>query len=180
MMPEELNLTNEKKLPVNPVLQEFNYDCGKAAVKTLLKTLGIDVEEQKLQDILKTDEVAGTHPTRIIEALESLGLEFVEKIGATVADIEEKIIEGFYCLVVYQAWGTPEDHATLESGHYSLAYGVSDDDIHLADPAVTVDDELGMGDGLRAIPKEDFNRDWIDQDLEGNLFDHWMVAVKGR
>ncbi len=176
---EKLSLKKETKLPVNPVLQDFNYDCGKATVKTLLKSIGVEIEEEKLQDILKTNKVSGTHPTRILDALRHLGLEFVEKVGATVTDIEEQLEAGFYCLVVYQAWGTPEQHLALESGHYSLAYGYDEENVHLADPSARYEDELVSEEGLKVMTKNEFDRDWKDQDYQGNIYDHWMVAVKG-
>ncbi|HEX9007723.1 MAG TPA: cysteine peptidase family C39 domain-containing protein [Patescibacteria group bacterium] len=178
MLNEKLSQKNLVVLPVEPVIQEFNYDCGKAAVKTLLKTLKIEMDEEILQDILRTNKVSGTHPSRILELFSHLGLQFFEKVGATVADIEEKIREGYYCMVVYQAWGSPEEHTNLESGHYSLAYGYDDEAIHLADPDVWKEDDMGMGEGLRTLEKNNFDQDWRDQDYQGNLYDHWMVAVK--
>ena len=57
MLNEKLSQKNLVVLPVEPVIQEYNYDCGKAAVKTLLKTLKIEMDEDILQDILRTNKV---------------------------------------------------------------------------------------------------------------------------
>lgn len=178
MTNEKLSPLNEVKLPVSPVRQDYNFDCGKASVKTLLKSIGIEIEEEILQSILRTNRVSGTHPKNMIEAFRHAGLEFVEKVGATVDDIEEKIRDGYYCMVVYQAWGSPEEFKNLECGHYSLAYGYDDTGIHLADPAMEEVDSEGMGNGLKRVLKSDFDNDWCDQDYQGNKYDHWMVAVK--
>ena len=174
-----LNPAREVRLPVKPVLQDYSFDCGKAVVKTLMGSLGAELEDKKLQDILRTNRVSGTHPRNILEALKHLELEFEEKIGSTIADIEEKIAQGYYCLVVYQAWGSPEERAKLESGHYSLAYGYTDTALHLADPSA-YQGARGLGSGMRILDKEKFNNEWKDQDYQGNIYDHWMVAVKGR
>ncbi len=178
MTNQKLNLPGEVKLPVIPVTQDYSFDCGKAVVKTILKSLGKEVGDDILQGILRTNRVSGTHPRNIMEAFRYLGLEFVEKVGSTMADIEEKIKEGYYCLVVYQAWGMPDEHASLESGHYSLAYGYDSEQLHVADPSA-LEDGFGDQNGLRKIAKSEFEKDWKDQDYQGNIYDHWMVAVKG-
>lgn len=165
-------------LPVSPVVQEYNYDCGKAAIKTLLITFGMNIDEEELQRTLRTNRVIGTHPNRILETLEALNLELIEKVKAKMSDLEEMLSRGYYCLLVYQAWGTEVEKRTLESGHYSLAYGIDEDNIHLADPAVREEDNLGMGEGLRMVSRSDFEKDWCDQDFNGNIYDHWMLAVK--
>lgn len=178
MTNEVSKLNKIVSLPVCPVTQVQDFDCGKAAVKTLFKTMGIELEEKILQAILRTNEASGTPPKNILQALRFAGLEFVEMLGSTVSDIENKIKEGYYCLVVYQAWGSPEEHKTLESGHYSLAYGYDDSSVHLADPWVREESMTDMGIGLRKLPKSDFDQDWRDLDYQGNMYDHWMVAVK--
>lgn len=172
------NTLGIKRLPVIPVRQEYDYDCGKAAVKTLLNSVGIRFEDNMLQDMLGTNEITGTHPTRIVKTLKKLGLSIKEVVGAGLADLEKLIGDNYYCLVVYQAWGTDREHRRLESGHYSLAYGVDGELVHLADPLAEESDGYGLGDGLRYLKKNEFDRDWVDEDLEGNRYDHWMLAVK--
>jgi len=169
---------NEAKLPINPIVQKYNFDCGLAAIKTFLCTAGKEVEDEVILKYLKTNRVSGTHPRGIIQFVEHCGFEFVERLGATVSEIEEKITEGYYCLVVYQAWGSPKEHKNLLAGHYSLAYGYDSENLHLADPSVYEEDELEMGEGLRKLTKKEFDKDWIDQDYQGNVFDHWMLAIR--
>jgi len=175
MRSEELSL---KGLPVTPVLQDFNYDCGRAVVKTLLKSIGKQTDDQELQDMLRTNPRTGTHPTRIIETLSGMGLSLVEKLGAKISDLDEMVSQGYYCLVVYQAWGTRAQRRKLESGHYSLVYAVDQDQVHLADPLVEESDGFGLGEGLRRLHKNEFETDWKDQDFTGKVYDHWLLAVK--
>ena len=174
----ENEILNVNKLSVTPVLQDFNYDCGRAVVKTLLKSLGRETDDALLQDNLKTNPRTGTHPTRIVSTLRQMGLNLVEKVGAELADLEKMVSEGYYCLVVYQAWGSRRERRRLESGHYSLVYAVDGESVHLADPLVEESDGFGMGEGLKRMPKLKFDNDWRDQDYRGEVYDHWMLAVK--
>lgn len=174
----EKAILNLEKLPITPVLQDFNYDCGRAVVKTLLKSLGKETDEILLQDKLKTNSRTGTHPTRIVDTLQQMGLSLVEKIGAELSDLEEMVSQGYYCLVVYQAWGNKKERRRLESGHYSLVYATDLEYVHLADPLVEESDGFGMGEGLRRLEKTSFDGDWRDQDYRGRIYDHWMLAVK--
>lgn len=167
-----------KKLPVLPFRQEFDYDCGKATVKTLLGSMGVSLNDSVLQDMLGTNRKTGTHPSRIVNTLKNLGLSFKEVVGAKISDLEELLTNNYYCLVVYQAWGSENEHKKLESGHYSLAYGVDGEVVHLADPLAEESDGYGLGDGLRYLKKEEFDKDWVDEDWDGNRYDHWMLAIK--
>lgn len=92
-------------LPVKPVVQVNNYECGVACVQTILASRAIKSNRLGLKRQLHTSKNYGTLPKRIKEALSSYELKVREKYEANLADIEAELKKGRICLVVYQAWG---------------------------------------------------------------------------
>ena len=164
---------------IEPVIQKFNYDCGGAAVSNLLLMLGRgEVLKTELYQRLEVDPVNGTRIKNIKKLLDEEGVEYFEASGAGISDLEAALSVGYVCLVCYQAWGTEEEMDTLESGHYSVVFDVDEKSVWFIDPSVLKEDEVGEGIGVIFRTREDFDKRWRDKGVEGEIYDHWMLAVK--
>lgn len=152
------------------------YDCGAAAVRSIYASLtGVVLDDKSLKDKLEVDKVHGTSTEEIKKFFEEKGLAVFEAENQTVEDIKRELNKGKLCLVVYQAWGTEKEYHELESGHYSVIFGVDDEDVYLLDPSIHKDDGLGLG--RRKLSLERFLANWRDKDDWGRLYTRWCLAV---
>jgi predicted double-glycine peptidase len=151
------------------------FDCGAAAVRAIYASLtGVTLDDKSLKDKLEVDKVNGTSSEEIKRFFVEKGLMVLERENNTIEDIKRELGEGKLCLVVYQAWGTEKEYHELESGHYSVIYGV-DDDVYLLDPSIHKDD--GMGVGRRKLSLERFLANWKDKDDSGRIYERWCLIV---
>ncbi len=175
---EEPDGASTRWLEIEPVIQKFDYDCGGAMFSSLM--LLIDREDVLKTDVYKRLKVGpeGTKPTNIKRVLREEKIEFVETFGATMEDLKRMIKNGYVCAVAYQAWGTEEEYAQLEGGHYSVVFDATDKYIWLIDPSIHEEILRGFGAGIGRKETSEFDKRWKDKDADGELYDHWMLAVK--
>lgn len=163
-------------LPVKPVIQPNSYECGVACTQTILRTLGIKSNRLSLKRALGTTRADGTNPKKIKEVLKSFGLKLKERSGASVKDVERELSRGRLCLVAYQAWGAEKYFETLQSGHYSVIFGLEDGYLWLADPVIK-GKRVRYRRGVRKIKRELFEKRWKDEDANRVVYDHWYLAI---
>ncbi len=163
-------------LPVKPVVQANNYECGVACVQTILGTKGIRSNRLGLKKILGTSRAYGTLPRKIKALLSSFDFRVKERFEASLADIEADLGRGKLCLVAYQAWGAKKYFESLQSGHYSVVYGIEDGYLWLSDPNVR-GSRVRYRKGVRKIKREVFESRWKDVDGKKKLYERWYLAV---
>jgi ABC-type bacteriocin/lantibiotic exporter with double-glycine peptidase domain len=163
-------------VPVKPSRQENGYECGLSSVMTILNSLGMKQRKDSLKKKLGTSSKKGTHPEKIKGFFNDMELKFRETRGATLHDLENRLKKQKLCLVVYQAWGSQKYYDRLESGHYSVVFGIEEEYLWLADPYVK-GGKTRYGKGVRKIKKTTFEGRWKDVDHKGKVYDHWMLAV---
>jgi ABC-type bacteriocin/lantibiotic exporter with double-glycine peptidase domain len=152
------------------------YDCGAAAVRSIYASLtGIVLDDKSLKDKLKVDKIQGTRSEEIKKFFEEKKLVVTEAENFSIDDIKKELGQERLCLVVYQAWGTEKEYEELESGHYSVIYGVDDEDVYLLDPSIHKDDGLGLG--KRKLSLERFSANWRDKDEDGRVYTKWCLSV---
>ena len=159
-------------LPVKPVVQVNGYECGVACVQTILGTRGLKSNRLSLKKSLHTTKSYGTLSHRIKNLFKLHGLKAKEKFGANLGDIEAELSKGRLCLVAYQAWGEKKYYKKLQSGHYSVVFGIEADYLWLADPFVK-GERVRYRAGVRKIKRNIFEGRWVDEDG----LDHWYLAV---
>lgn len=175
---EETNRDAKHWSEVKPVTQTSDYDCGPAAVSSILMLA-------HREEVLKTDiykrlkvDSDGTKPTNIKRLLKEEKIEFVETFGASMAALQRALKHGYVCLVAYQMWGTDEEYASLDGGHYSVVFDVDEKYVWLMDSSIREQEVYEFGMGINRLTQEEFDEKWIDKDIDGELYDHWMLAVR--
>lgn len=160
------------------ILQKEDFDCGVAAVATLLLNAGYKaVSYPRLSRELKLSKNGVSYLT-IGESL-LVKKELVPKLlqGGTLQDLKREIKEGRICLILYQGWGNAAENAALKSGHYAVVVGYERSKIYLLDPSVYED--WGDDIGWRIIDEAKFASRWVDRD-KNQLIRGWMVSIKPR
>lgn len=165
--------------PEHIVAQKFDYDCGGAAVSTLLLML-------QREEILKTDvykrldvnPIDGTKSEKIKELFDEEGIAYLEISKAELGDVERVIAAGGVCLISYQAWGEPEEIEKLECGHYSILFDIDKEDVWLIDPSADEEYTPGTGVGVVKRSRHEFEKLWIDKGVDGTVYERWLLAVR--
>ena len=90
----------------------------------------------------------------IANVAKSLGFKVEIKNESSFEDIEEWLKKGVPVIVDWFTRGRQDyDDSEVSDGHYSVVYGLDDENIYLQDP------ETG---GERKIARDDFMRVWFD------------------
>lgn len=115
--------------------QTYEYDCGAKALHSVLIYYNIDVSEEEVMAITKTNQ-NGTPVKGIIKAAKHFGLKASEEI-LEVADLKKYIKKKIPVIVLVQAW--PKEKVTnwrdhWDDGHYVVAIGYDRKKIYFADP----------------------------------------------
>jgi hypothetical protein len=141
------------------------------------------------QDNLGTTEEESTRPQAIVDYLRRLGLYVEDSHGLTVQDLAGYIARGMPIIVCCQDYGPAVPaKARFDYGHYMVVIGVDGGYIFLQDPSE--DNVVAGGDkealsktgsiqqpGRIMVAEDDWNRIWIDRDIDGNVYDHYGIAV---
>jgi ABC-type bacteriocin/lantibiotic exporter with double-glycine peptidase domain len=91
-----------KKLKFPELRQAHDWDCGASAIQSVLAYYGIDVSEEVIIKLAKTNE-EGTSPAEMKVALKKYGLD--AKDGKmTIGDIKKYLDKGIPVILLVQAW----------------------------------------------------------------------------
>lgn len=147
--------------------QQGNYDCGAAVTHSVAALFGVGADsEDAMIEALGTNQ-SGTSPQAIIAYLKSLGLQVEAKNGLTVDDLATMNGEGKPVICCIQDYGTPQEEAKDESGHYVVVVDIDPQNITIQDPSA----------GRVEMSREDFDTHWHDEGADGTVYDHFGIAV---
>ena len=105
-----IDLFMNRKIIFEHVSQRYDYDCGVAAVNTLIMMLGREkLPADELEKRLGTTPDLGTSPVNIKRVLDEEKIDYMESRNGKFEDLEKMIGADFVCLVVYQAWWTEKE-----------------------------------------------------------------------
>jgi len=139
--------------------------CGPASLVSLLDFYGIQKDESELAALCNSTLEHGTPPANIVAALKQLGFTVMAKENSSWADLTTLTGQGVPVMVNW--WSEFELPA---DGHYSVAFRVTSDLIHLMDPEIGDD---------RIMTKDVFLRNWYDFiGEEKTPITRWSLHVK--
>ena len=132
----EEDVSASVRLSVPEERQATGYSCGAACLTSVARFFGVepDTESEAIRE-LKSSPAAGSDPEHIVQVAHNHGLEGVALSGLTLADLREHLDQGHPIIVPLQAWGTPEEYASNESGHYTVVVGMDEENVWVMDPA---------------------------------------------
>ena len=134
------------------VRQMDDYDCGPAAVRSVLGYYGIESVEKDVIRATKTSKKWGAEPDDMENALKAMGLEVFQKSGMTVDELRLCTQRRIPVIVAIQAWGDRDDYSDdWDDGHYVVVKGVDDSVVRIEDPS---------SDSESQLPIEEFEERW--------------------
>jgi predicted double-glycine peptidase len=139
-------------LDLPDVRQREDFDCGTAAVETVLRFLGVRAAGRGVL----ADQVDGTHPSTIEAALRRAGLA-VQSGTMTPADLRHHTRQGRPVLCPIAAHG----------GHWVVVRGVGRGFVYYSCPA----------EGAKQVRLSAWLDLWRDSTRAAHDFDRWGIAV---
>lgn len=122
---------------IKPILQQFDFDCGCAAIATILQYYGKSVRLRKIREVAGTDN-AGTSGVGIVKACQEFGMSCT---GIYVSEKEKISSMPFPFIIQFKC----EDYE-----HYVVPHKVKKGKVYYCDPA--------KGSVCESL--EEFNQKW--------------------
>lgn len=151
--------------------QTSNYDCGPAALKSILSYF--KVGPRSYNQFVKecgTTERDGTDPKNLIKVAKSYGLKTKEYHNMSIDQLEKLIDENKPVIVDIQAWGEEKQIKNLSSGHYAIAVGYDNKKIYFQDP-------FYQAKNRRSMDKKEFVKRWKDKKTNGEILKQYGIAI---
>ncbi len=132
-------------ITIKPVEQSNNYNCGAAALESLLGFYDVSYDHRDLEKLCESSPEHGTSPEGLIKGIESLGIKSIQEISSW-EKLESHIKNQTPVMVEWYS-----DFIEPGDGHYSVVFDISTEEIYLMDP------EIGK---TRVLKKDDFLKRW--------------------
>ncbi len=149
--------------------QTYSYDCGATAIEAVLNYYGINVRENMVMKIAKTDKT-GTTIKHIIKVAEQFKLK-ADSRQMTIPELKSYIDKKIPIIVPMQAWTTkkiPDRKNIRKSGHYVVVIGYDSKKLYFEDPAVCYRTYLTY---------KEFLERWHDEDYRHKRYEQHGIAV---
>jgi len=150
------------------IRQRSNFDCGPAAMRSILAHYGIERTQEELIQDLGTTVADGTDLARITDYADACGLQVARYSRATIDDLRRLTAWGWPCLVPIQSSGSSRvDQEQLAAGHYVVVTAVEGDSVIYQDPLA----------GPRRLNVHEFANLWYDRDADGTAHRRVIAAI---
>lgn len=162
-------------LDVDNTRQNYNYDCGPSALRTVLDYYGIDVNRRELEEKLGTDKKEGTDYRKIVSVSKDYGLE-AKVMSGDIEKLKKAVNNGIPVIVALQAWDDKphsinEWEKEWEEGHYVVVVGFTKGIVFFADPSHVKRTWLKV---------EEFVARWHDKECDDNKIKNLMIMIYGK
>lgn len=158
-----------KRLAVPVEIQDTNWSCGAASMAAVARYFGVEPDtEDEAIIALPTSPSAGTDPQAFPRVARQHGLEAQGRDEMTLADLGAAIAAGSPVIVPMQAYGSPEEYAAEEAGHYVIVLDINADVVSIMDPASV--------SGYLDIAAIEFEANWHDRSAAGKEYDHYGIV----
>jgi HK97 family phage portal protein len=151
------------------ILQESDWDCGAAAVGTVLQSYGKAVELKKLIEDIGSTPKDGTSMGQITEYLSGNGFGISVETNSSIQRLTDSTAKGepVICAIQYLVSDSAKTAGT-SSGHWVVVLGVSALGVTYHDPA----------EGLRILPLDTWSERWKDRTAKGVDVDRLAIFVR--
>lgn len=161
-----------KILDFPEVRQAYDYDCGAAAIESILEYYGFNVPESKIIKQAGTTK-SGTHPKRVATTFKRYKLK--HKSGVfTIDKLKKYLDKKIPVILLIQAW-TDKKKINWEKdwtdGHYVIAIGYDSKRIYFSDPYSIIKDYLSYNE---------LEKRWHDKISKKVNYINYGIAVYGK
>ena len=172
-----------------PALRQYGgYTCGTTCVQMLMNWLfpyEADLNLATYEELLGTDEEAGTPPESILKYLHESGVRADAAAGRSIDDLCAALDRGNPMLICLQAWSSADDggynttdpsdaETYLAEGHWVICVGYRRENgertLYFNDPACV---------GHCLMDAAELDERWIDMDFAGTVYDHYGIEIAG-
>ena len=162
------------QVPLPDVRQEFGFDCGAAALRSVLDYFGLpphpDTEPEMIKE-LGSSPRDGTSPDKIVHMAVRCGLTVYASGSMTLDDLRACLERKQPVICPVQMFWHPKAGKDAidgdEDGHWIVVAGIDDNAICIQDPVF----------GKVFLEPIEFLRAWHDRDGEGREYRRWGVAL---
>lgn len=160
-----------KQLDFPELRQTYEYDCGANALQATLAYYGIEVSEESLLKLAKTDKKKGTTIAGMLRVLKKYSLKF-DSNSMTIENLKEYINKKIPIIILLQAWNGKSIHYTnyYHSGHWVVAIGYNNKKIFFEDPYAFE---------RTFLTNDELNNRWHAKENNKKIINHG-IAVYGR
>ncbi len=153
--------------------QNYDYDCGVAAVQSVLAYYGIEERSDKIIKIAKTTEKDGTPIKGILGCFKKYGLKTASK-KMTIDEVKKYIDKKILVILVLQAWTSKKNvnwEENWDDGHYAVAIGYTKNRIIFEDPSSFNHTYLNF---------KELEKRWHDTDKDGKKYLNHGIVILGK
>jgi len=152
-------------IDIPDIRQNWDYDCGAAALRACATYFGMPGIEEIYMNDLGTSPTDGTSTVAILRVARQLGLCADVREKMEIDSLQRTLSNG--CLVVCPIQA--DDPNSEEGGHYVVACGYN-----AADGTLTLQDPLR---GRVTIAEADFVRRWHDRGADGREYVRYGIGI---
>lgn len=158
----------QNQLTVPDVRQTESFDCGVAALLSVLQLYGTGLALDDLSQMLRTSKTDGTRPKDILRVAKELGLQAAAQPLMTLDDLQAWTDKGVPVLCPVQRGGSDRQQASASQGHWVVVTAVEGGKVSMQDPV----------DGPREVTADGWMDRWQDKDADGNRYLRFGIAVQ--
>jgi predicted double-glycine peptidase len=157
-------MTQKRDMPY--FKQEKDYSCGPAALRMVLASFSVAVDEPTLRSRMKTGPIFGTRHHQLLAVAHAYGLHGRTKIRASFEDIANALTQGRDIIVTYV-------EPSASASHMAPVIALDDERIVLNDP--------WYGPGT-SLSRDEFYKRWQSQNRlgKGNWYPGWMLEISDK
>ena len=164
----------EPQVPVPDRRQQFGFDCGAAALRSVLDYFGVpphpDTEPEMIKE-LGSSPRDGTSPDKIVHLAVKQGLTVHASGSMTLDDLRAYLDRKMPVICPVQMfWHPKADKDAIDGdqdGHWIVVAGIDENAVCIQDPVF----------GKVFLKPLEFLRAWHDRDGEGRVYRRWGVAL---
>ena len=145
--------------------------CGPASLKWAARWLGVEVEQEKLAEVMGTTYELGTDGDGMLMGVAYLGLtgEWVQ--NKTLEELEQVRLAGGEVILNWTDAEVCRDSKPQEDGHYSVLRCLNRGTIELDDPS--------LEGRITVLRQEDFTtKRWFDTIQSGERLEKWALVIQ--
>ena len=153
------------------IRQTYEYDCGAEVLRGVLAFHGLDVKEEIILELAKTDTKTGTLVDDMLKVLKKYRIK-CKTDTFSIKTLKGSINGKTPVILLIQAWTGSSKKINWKNnwshGHYVVAIGYDNSNIYFADPYSAF---------MTCIPYDELESRWHHRDPRGNEYINFGIKI---